>query len=329
MNHRKFGRTGLHVSELCLNTEPFGWINDDTLSLDLLDTYLAEGGRFIQTVGSGVPFRGEIPLRTQSEEIVGNWLQFRKVPRDQLVLSTRIGFSRPVHGGGVAFANFIRESCEQSLRRLRSTHLDLLVCEWNEDLVPVEDAAAAFDMLIRAGLVRYAVASGFPSWRVSDSLHRATLRDRCRFDGLQAEYSLMTRERFESEDLIMAREYRLGLLVHSPLANGFLSASWDSIKKLTFSNDNWLSERFGSHHGDAVRATLAEIAETHAATPAQVALAWVLRDPQVTSALLSPSSTGELRNLTRASNLVLTLKELTALDIIKIERNSRMELHHT
>lgn len=322
MNQRKFGRTGLHLSELCFDTEAFGRINDETRSLDLLDAYYGEGGRFIQTVGNRETFPGEMTPNPPSEETVGKWLRSRGIPRDSLALATRIGFSRPAHGGGVALANSIRERCEQSLRRLQSRHLDLLVCEWNEAIVPVEDAVAAFDMLIRAGLVRYAVAAGFPAWRVSDSLHRSTLRNRCRFDGLQTEYSLLARERFESEALIMAREYRLGLLARSTLADGFSSTSRDPTLKVTVYDGDWRKERFGSLRGNTINATLAKVAELNGASPAQVALAWTLRDPQVTSALVSPSSIMELRDLNSSSMLILTQEEVAVLNGITPQRNS-------
>jgi len=329
MNRRKFGRTGLHLSELCLNTESFGWINDDALSLELLNAYHDAGGRFVQTVGGATPPAGTpTPSSVRSEELVGQWHRERKISRDGFVLATRIAFPRPAHGGGVTFANFIRESCEQSLRRLRSDHLDLLVCEWDDDLVPVEDAVSAFDMLIRAGLIRHVVASEFPAWRVNDSLHRSTARNLCRFEGLQIEYSLMARLRFETEELVMAREHRLGLIVRSPLADGFISASRDSTLNSSSGDHGWLNECYGTSRGDAVKSTLTEIAQQREATPAQVALAWVRRDPQVTSALISPATTGELAELIHSLRLTLTPGEIVALETASAVRPSRIELRH-
>lgn len=327
MNRRKFGRTGLYLSELCLNTEAFGWINDDALSLELLNAYHEAGGRFVQTVG-GATLPAGTPSSVRSEELVGRWHRERNIPRDGFVLATRIGFPRPAHGGGVTFANFIRESCERSLRRLQSDHLDLLVCEWDDDLVPVEDAVSAFAMLIRAGLIRHVVAAEFPAWRVIDSLHRSTARNLCRFEGLQTEYSLMARMRFETEELVLAREHRLGLIVRSPLADGFISAWGDSGPHSSGGSHGWLNECYGTSRGDAVKSTLAEIARQREAAPPQVALAWVLRDPQVTSALISPGTAEEVADLMHSVRLTLTPDEVAALDAASAVRPSRVELRH-
>lgn len=329
INRRKFGRTGLFLSELGLDTASLGWINDAIAAFEQLDAYHEAGGGFVQMVGGCAVAADGTPCSVRSEEIVGQWHRDRGIARDSLVLSTRINFLRPVHGGGVAFANAIRESCEQSLRRLQSGHLDLLVCEWTDDLVPIEDAATAFDMLIRAGLVRHVVAADFPAWRVSDSLHRSTLRNQCRFDGLQTEYSLMIRARFEQEELVMAREHRLGLIARSPLADGFLSASPGSPPWQAMGEGGWLNERFGTNRGDAVKSALSGIVRGRDATTAQVALAWVLRDPLVTSALVSPATAPELLDLIRGVQLALTPDEIEALNAATVERHSQAELRHS
>jgi aryl-alcohol dehydrogenase-like predicted oxidoreductase len=180
-------------------------------------------------------------------------------------------------------------------------------------LLPVEDVLEAVDMLIRAGLVRYAVAGSFPPWRVVDSIHRSGTRNHARFEALQVEYSLMSRSRFEPEALSMCREHRLGFLARSPLAGGFLAQRPVSMRERINLDRDWQSERFGSSVGDAVLTALAEIAEKRLATPAQTALAWVLRNPQVSSAVISAADVRELRELIRAPGIVLTPEETGAL----------------
>lgn len=326
MNKRKLGRTNLHVSELALNTAKFGWTDDEGAAFALLDTYYTCGGSFIESVGY-CPNSATGGAGSQSEDIVGRWHQSRAIPRDQLVLATRLNLFRPAHGGAIAFTNLIREACENSLRRLRTRHLDLLVCEWDEHLAPVEDAIEAVDMLMRAGLVRYVVAGNFPSWRVADSLHRSSLRNHCRFEALQSEYSLMTRARFEAEALAMCREHRLGFLARSPLAGGYLAQRSSGTNDIIHAG-RWLNERFGNQYGDAVLATIGEIAEKRVASPAQIALAWVLRSPQVTSALISANSTRDLRELIRAADIVLNDAETGALLNVTMVQDYRMELRH-
>lgn len=326
MKQRKLGRTPLHVSEICLGTTKFGWSCDDAAAFALLDAYHAGGGRFIQSLGFCRNSVTAPPVDSRSEEIVGRWHETRGIPRERLVLASRMNLFRPAHGGSIAFTNLIREACERSLRRLRTGHLDLLICEWDEHLLPIEDVLEAFDLLVRAGLIRHAVAGGFPPWRVVDALHRASARNHGRFEALQAEYSLLTRARFEAEALAMCREHRLGFLARSPLAGGFLAPSTAPRHTLTPPESSGQGDRFGNRYADAVRAVVADIASNHLVTPAQVALAWVLRNPHVSSAVVSAVSPQDLCALTRAANLKLSDVEVGALANVTSVPDHRMEL---
>lgn len=328
MNKRKLGRTSLHVSELCFNATKFGFVHDEASSFALLDTYYSSGGRFIQSLGSVSRLAGPQLLENDSEKIVGNWHVARGINRDHVVLASRINFLRPIHGGAISFANHIREMCERSLRRLRTQHLDLLICEWDADLVPVQDVLEAVDMLIRAGLVRYVVASNFPPWRVVDTIHRSSMRNHARFEAIQGEYSLMARARFEPEALSMCHEHRLGFLASSPLAGGFLGQRPLSIRELFNLDRDWRSERFGNPIGDSVLRVLAEIADAREVTPAHVALAWVLRNSHVTSAVISASTSHEMRELSSATQIVLSAEEAGALVDATTVQEPSMELRH-
>ena len=328
MNKRKLGRTNLHVSELCLNATKFGFVHDEASSFALLDTYYTCGGSFIQSLGFAPNSIAAQLVESSSEDIVGRWHETRRINRDRLVLASRINFFRPAHGGAIAFANLIREACERSLRRLRTKHLDLLICDWDDHLMPVEDLLEAVDMLIRAGFVRYVVAGGFPPWRVVDAIHRSGTRNHARFEALQAEYSLMARARFEPEALSMCRDHRLGFLARSPLAGGFLAQRPVSVHEVLNLDRDWKNERFGSNVGDTVLQVLSEIADKRLATPAQIALAWVLRNSQVTSAIISAPAARELRELICAAKIVLSAEETGALANVTTLQDPRMELRH-
>jgi aryl-alcohol dehydrogenase-like predicted oxidoreductase len=328
MKKRKFGRTHLQLSELSLNTAKFGLLTDEAESFALLDAYYGRGGSSIQSLGVAPNSVTAGLFESSSEDIVGRWRESRRIDRDSLVLASRVNFFRPAHGGSIAFANLIRESCERALLRLRTKHLDLLICDWDDQLLPVEDMLEAVDMLIRAGLVRYAVAGGFPPWRVVDSLHRSSTRNHARFEGLQAEYSLMNRGNFEPEALAMCREHRLGFFATSPLAGGFLTQRPASVRKVTSLDADWKTERFGSNVGDAVLQVLAEVADKRLASSAQVALAWVLRNPQLTSAVISASDARELHELIRAADIILSPEETGALTNVTTVQDPRMELRH-
>ncbi len=328
MNRRKLGRTNLHVSELCLNTAKLGWTNDEAAAFALLDTYYISGGSFIQSLGFAPNSLAAQLVESSSENLVGLWHETRGIRRDSLTLASRINFFRPAHGGSIAFAHLIRAACEHSLRRLRTQHLDLLICEWDDQLTPVEDLLEAVDQLIRAGLVRYAVASGFPPWRVMNSIHRSGTRNHARFEALQAEYSLLNRVRFEPEVLAMCREHRLGFLARSPLAGGFLALRPGLGRELLPLDRDGKSEHCGRNAADAVLQVLAEVADQRLATPAQIALAWVLRNSHVSSVTISAPAPDELRDLIRAADIHLHPEETGALANVTTLPDLRMELRH-
>jgi aryl-alcohol dehydrogenase-like predicted oxidoreductase len=325
MKRRKLGRTDLHVSELNLEAHKFGWLADETESFALLDAYYTCGGNFIQTMGLAPRSLTMDHTESASEDIVGRWREARGVSRDGLVLASRFNFFRPPHGGSIAFANHIREACERSLRRLRTKHFDLLICEWDDDLHPIGDVLEAVDQLFRAGFVRYVVAGGFPPWRVVDSLHRSASRNHARFEALQAEYPLINRSGLEPEALAMCREHRLGFLATLPVAGGFFTRR--HVARPEFNHD-WRNERFGSQAENEFLKVLAEVAERRRATPAEVALAWVLRNPQVATAAMSAANPRELRKLIRAADMVLSPEETGALASVTTPRASPTELHH-
>lgn len=306
MNKRKLGRTDLRVSELALDATHLPAGKDESSAFALLDAYHTGGGSFIQSDGFSSPSRG-------SEDLVGRWHTASGVKRDSLVLASRLHVRRPAHGGTVAFANHIHESLEASLRRLRTQYLDLLVCDWTDELAPVDDLLEAADRPIRAGLVRHVVAGGFPPWRVTDSIHRSAVRSYARFEAIQADFSLLTRAHSEPETFAMCREHRLGFIASSPLANGQLSRRPLSLRELINVDRNWRLEGTDTQAGEAVRTALAEIADRRLASPGQIALAWVLRNPHVTSALIAASTPAELRQLIRTSEIILTNEDTFAL----------------
>ena len=282
MNKRKLGRTSLLVSELCLDTAAFGTAVSEETSFALLNAYREFGGSFVESVGVPSGSSAEPP----SEQIVGRWLKRRGISRDQITLAARLPLARPSGGGTISFVNLIREACESSLRRLQVGHVDLLVFDWDERLVPVADVIEACDMLIRAGVARYAVARGFPAWRVVDSLHRSRLRNQCRFEAVQVDGPPLANAGFEQDALAMCHEHRLGF-----------------IARQTAGEDEALHTGAGLSGG--MESEIRTAAERHGLAPAQVASAWLLRHPGVTALTISPATLGDLDEAVRAAKAVL------------------------
>jgi Predicted oxidoreductases (related to aryl-alcohol dehydrogenases) len=313
ISKRLMGRTGLKLSELCLGTLNFGWKTDETTAHAILDAYHAAGGAFIQSTS----FSREPILPSAafcwSEEFVGRWWTLRGIPRRELTLATRVHVRQPEKGAG-NFAEIVRETLEDSMRRLRTSYLDLVIFEWNDGLVPVDATLEAFDLVIRSGVARFIGAANFPAWRVADTLGRAYHGVHNRMEALQADYSLMTRARLESETMALCREHRLGFLASSPLAGGFLARERALESMLHTVRRERLMARFGNAYGRLAHSTVADVAARHEASTAQIALAWVLHNPTVTSALVGVHSVAQMNDLVRATSIVLSDEDLERLD---------------
>jgi aryl-alcohol dehydrogenase-like predicted oxidoreductase len=312
IKQRTLGRTGLNVSELCLGTMNFGWKTDEQKSFDLLDAFREAGGNFIQAAGHCPAPLLTAASTTFSEEVVGRWSQSRDIPRGERVLATRLSLGRIPEG--VAMVKFTRDCVRDSLHRLRTDYVDLLVIEWSDSLLPVPEFLKVFDALVREGLVRYIGAANFPNWRVAEAIARAPLSNHCRMEALQSDYSLLTRARFEPEAMALCEEQRLGFLARSPLSGGFLARGQGRHNRFNASRRDWLEQRFGNAYGDAALAAVSDVAARHEASPAQVALSWVLHNPAVTSAVIGVHSVAQLDELVQVTSLPLETVDLEQLD---------------
>ncbi len=314
IKQRLMGRTGLKISELCLGTLNFGWKTDDRIAFAILDAYHAAGGNFIQATHQSPELFLPSATVAASEEIVGRWWTTRKLRRQDLFLATRVYLRAPADAADGTLTKLASDACREALRRMQTNYLDLVIFEWSEGFASLREPLAAFDHVVRRGLTRYVGAGSFPTWRVSDSLARAYLRNHARFEALQADYSLMTRARFELEAMALCQEQRLGFFARSPLAGGFLTRRFDLETIFHSGRRDWLMERYGNTYGEAAQTATAEVAQRHEASSAQIALSWVLHNPAVTSAVIGVHSVAQLHELVRATSLALSADDLAHLD---------------
>tara|TARA_B100001971_G_scaffold213759_1_gene248122 strand:- start:12677 stop:13705 length:1029 start_codon:yes stop_codon:yes gene_type:complete len=309
MKQRKFGRTGLSVSELCLGALHFGWLNDAASSFNLLDTFRELGGNFIQTstVASTSNFA------THSEQTLGAWLRQNASARQQCVLSTRMVFPGPSQAPGVPLDRLVREQCELSLRRLGVSHLDLLVCQWSDSfkphggsMRPIDELLTGLESLTRAGKIRYAGTAGFPPWRFVETLGRTDRLRGCRFESCQQKFSLLEQDESHTDMRDIAHDYRIAMLAESPLAGGFLTGKYGSSVGLHVSpRAKTLAARYANARGFSAISALERVGQALNATPAQVALAWVLSHRNVTSAIIGCNHSGHIHTSVTATELEL------------------------
>lgn len=314
MNQRRLGRTGLHVSELCLGTMHFGRRTDDRAAFAVMDAFFDAGGNFLQSRGIAPVWGFSGPAKSESETLTGEWWHSRGIRRESLILATGMSLCRPATGGTSAYHRTVRESVDASLCRLQTEYLDVLVCDWHDGLLPIDDTLEAFDSLVRSEKVNHIVAANFPEWRIVDAIGKSRLGYQHRIEGLQTDYSLITRSTFDSDTRELCGEYRLGFIACSPLAGGFLLKRDAAALLLDAQRRRLLNHRYRNPYCLSVFEELSELAADRGATPAQLALAWVLHNPNVTSALIGVATAEQFAEVLGATAIELTFHENTRLD---------------
>jgi aryl-alcohol dehydrogenase-like predicted oxidoreductase len=315
MEYRALGRSGLRVSVLAMGTMTFGGKGDFT---NVGSTEVDEARRQVdQCLDAGVNLidTADVYSEGRSEEIVGQALRGR---RDQMLIATKVRFPMgPGPNDAGLSLHHIVSGCEASLRRLGTDHIDLYqVHEW-DGLTPLEESLEALDLLVRSGKVRYVGASNYACWQLMKALGTADLHALPRFVSQQIYYSLQAREA-EYELIPAAVDQGLGVLVWSPLAGGLLSGKYRrgvqppaGSRQLTDWNEPPVYDQEKLY--DTVDVLVA-IGEDHGVSAAQVALAWLLGRPAVTSLVIGARTSEQLADNLAAADLVLTAQERERLD---------------
>lgn len=319
MEHRQLGRSGLRVSALALGTMTFGGAakfrdvgNSDVAEAErMLDMCLDHGVNLIDTA--------DVYSDGRSEEILGQALAGR---RDRLLIATKARF--PMGAGpndaGLSRHHLIR-ACEASLRRLAVDHIDLYQVHQWDGQTPLDETLAALDHLVASGKVRYLGCSNFSAWHLMKSLSVSERHGFQRFVSQQIYYSLIAREA-EYELVPAAVDQGLGVLVWSPLAGGLLSGKYrrgqdtpDGVRQLTEWQEPPVHDLERLY--DIVEALLT-IAAAHGVSAAQVALAWLLTRPTVTSVIVGARTQEQLADNLAAATLTLSADERSLLDGLSV-----------
>jgi aryl-alcohol dehydrogenase-like predicted oxidoreductase len=314
--YRLLGRSGLRVSPLALGAATFGtewgWGAGQDDARKLFDHYVERGGNFVDTAVTYTD--------GSSERMLG---EFARDRRESLVLATKYTTQRrpgDPNSGGSHRKNLFA-SVETSLRRLNTDYLDLLYLHVWDFTTPVEEILRGLDDLVRAGKVLYVAISNAPAWQVARMQAIADLRGWAPLVALQIEYSLI--ERTGERDLIpMARELGLGVMPYSPLAGGVLTGKYgrDDLIASSPGPDGAARKSFNLAQGMLTERNLAiaevvrEVATELGRTPAQVGLAWVLRNPAVTAPIIGARTPAQLTDNLGALEVDFTAAQLARLD---------------
>jgi aryl-alcohol dehydrogenase-like predicted oxidoreductase len=215
----------------------------------------------------------------------------------------------------------ILNAVEASLRRLQIDTIDLYQVHWPDEDTPIEETLGALGDLVRAGSVRYIGCSNYPAWRLMQALWTSDARNLARFDCLQPHYNLVHRQEYERELEAVCQTYGLGVIPYSPLAGGYLTGKYQRGKTPPKSSRGEMSNRIQAYMQDdqcwAVIEELSSQANKHDCSISQVALAWILERPSITSAIIGPRSIAQLED-----NLGAIGIQLSAGDIDNLEKSS-------
>ena len=314
MEYRNLGRTGLKVSELCMGSMQFGWTTDEEHAHQVLDAYVASGGTFLDTADVYSTWAEGNPGGV-AEQIIGRWMKDRG-NRHQLVVATKVrGRMGPGPNDVGLSRKHILDAVEESLRRLQIDYIDLYQAHSDDSEVPLEETLDGFDNLVRRGLVRYVGASNYEAWRLMQALWVSDRHGYARYDSLQPNYSLAHRSEYERELEPLCRQHGVGVIPYSPLAAGFLTGKYRRGQELPPSGRaESIKAQYLHDQGYALIDCLVEIAQRHGATPSQIALAWLLARPGITSPITSANTADQWNELAGAVDVQLTPEDIHALN---------------
>lgn len=308
MRKQPLGRSGLEVAPLVLGGNVFGWTADEATSFDLLDRFTARGFNAIDTADVYSAWAPGLS-GGESETVMGRWLA-RRGRRDDVVIMTKVGSLESRKG--LSAAN-IAAAVEDSLRRLQTDYLDVYFAHIDDVTVPLEETLGAFSRLVDAGKVRAIGASNYNAGRLRDALGISAERELARYQIIQPGYNLYDRAGYEKELAGVVREEGLGVMAYFALASGFLTGKYSSKADLEGTARAAFLEGFFDARGMRVVEALRQVAGDLSATPAQVALAWLMGRPSVVP-IASATSLEQLDDILGAADLELPPAALKTLD---------------
>ncbi len=311
LEFRPVGTSGLTVSPLTFGGNVLGWTVDKAKAFRLLDAFVDRGFNAVDTADVYSIFGGTAP--GASESVIGEWLAQGGGRRGKIMLSTKFGLEMGPGLKGLSAA-YVEQAVEASLRRLQTDHIDLYVTHFDDGTTPPEDTLAGFARLIAAGKVRAVGASNYSPERLALALDTAAREGLPAYQSLQPLYNLHDRAAFEGPLQVICRQHGLAVFPYFALASGYLTGKYRTPADLEGSSRKPLVERYLGERGDRILAAMDPIAAARGITHAQIALAWLLAQPDVTSPVVSASTVEQLGKTLDAVEVRLSPEELALLD---------------
>jgi aryl-alcohol dehydrogenase-like predicted oxidoreductase len=299
---RPLGRSHLQTLPLALGGNVFGWTADEKTSYEILDQFVGAGFSLIDTAdvySKWVPGN----LGGESESIIGGWLKSHG-KRNQVLLATKVGGEVAPGKKGLS-ARHIKSAVEDSLRRLQTDYIDLYQAHYDDATVGFEETLGAFGNLIAAGKVRAIGVSNHDLSRLNAALEISKAHGLPRYETLQPLYNLYDREDFEREFAPVCRAGAIGVINYYSLASGFLTGKYRTEQDVSASARQRSNRKYMTERGFRILRALDEVSARTGAKPAQIAIAWLIAQPDVTAPIVSATSVGQLEELVAAARLSL------------------------
>ncbi|MEO5625765.1 MAG: aldo/keto reductase [Dokdonella sp.] len=312
MNMRQLGKSGIHVAPLALGGNVFGWNVDEATSFAVLDAFVDAGLDLIDTADV---YSAWAPGNQggESETIIGKWLA-QSGKRDQVVISTKVA-KWATHKG--LAPSTIQAAAEESLRRLQVETIDVYFAHEDDASVPLADTLGAFARLIEQGKVRAIGASNYSAARLAEALDVSAKAGLPRYEVLQPEYNLASRKGYEAELEPLVREQQVGVISYYSLASGFLSGKYRNEGDLGKSSTRAAAVgKYLNGRGLRVLAALDDVARRHTATPAQIALAWLMARDGISAPIASATSVEQVEDIAGATRVNLSAEDIERLDLV-------------
>ena len=320
MEYRNLGRAGVKVSTLCLGAMTFGEADESSMMHQISCDEATSHAIMNRALDAGINFIDTADIYGQdglSERVIGRWFE-RDGRRDEVVVATKFRFTMgegPNRRGASRYR--IARCVEDSLRRLKTDRIDLYQIHMQDLETPEEETLRALDDLVRAGKVLYIGASNYAAYRLVDSLWHSRSANLERFVTLQARYNLISRE-LDREHVPLCQHFGLGILPWSPLAGGFLTGKYSREASPEDSSRlgkrDQLFKRLDNDRNWEILAAVQQVAEEARATAAQIALAWLIQKPCVTSVIFGARSLDQLDDNLKAAAITLSKDQLERLD---------------
>lgn len=310
MQKRKLGKSGLEVAPVVLGGNVFGWTAVRQASYGVLDAFIGAGFNAVDTADV---YSRWAPGHSggESETVLGDWMKERG-SRDKVCLITKVGSEMPA-GKGLKAA-YIQSACEASLKRLRTDRIDLYFSHFPDKETPIEETLEAHQKLVDQGKVRAVGGSNHDAAGLAAAL-KAAGNGRARYTVLQPHYNMLVRDQYEGALEDLCAKEGLGVIPYFALASGFLTGKYRSEADLKKSPRGGRMKANFNDRGLAILAGLDKVSKAHNATPAQVALAWLMARPSITAPIASATGVQQVQELLPAAELKLTLEDLKTLDL--------------